>query len=110
MAMLEAVLPVPTPCPSPPHCLRDQLPAPRAGGMSCWHSGVMSTPLSPRGVVPHCVSVFQLNDSHRCLSDKTMFKVFGEEEIEGREGDPLFAHLVQADLWLLGPGAKVTLG
>lgn len=27
-----------------------------------------------------------------------------------KEEDPLFAHLVQADLWLLGIGAKVTLG
>lgn len=53
--------------------------------MSCWHSGVFSTPLSPRYVVPHCVSVSPLDDSHWCLSDKTVFKVFEEEEIEGRE-------------------------
>lgn len=91
-AVLEAVLSVPTPCPSCPGCPRDpagtlraEIPAARAGGMSCWHSGVLSTPLSPQYVVPHCVFVSPLDDSHRCLSDKTVFKVFGEEQIEGRE-------------------------
>lgn len=54
MAVLEEILSVPTPCSSPSGCPRDpagtlyaQIPAARAGGTSCWHTGVVSTLLSP---------------------------------------------------------------
>lgn len=77
--VLGAVLSVPTSYPSPPGCPRDpagplraQLPAARVDGMSYCHSGVMSILLSLQCVVLYCVSMFPLDDCHRCLSDKTM--------------------------------------
>lgn len=73
MAMLEAVLSGAHFLPQPRWLSQgprrgSQGPAPcvaRAGVTSCWHSGVVSTPLSPRCVVPCCVSMSPLDDSHR---------------------------------------------
>lgn len=64
MAVLEAVLSGAHFLPQP----RWLSQGPRRGSQgvtSCWHSGVVSTPLSPRCVVPCCVSVSPLDDSHR---------------------------------------------